>query len=54
MKILITGGAGYIGTSLVQKLNKIDLIKEIVIYDNLSTGKYTIFFLLNIMIKYIF
>lgn len=34
-KILITGGAGYIGSNLVEKLNKY----EIIIIDNLSTGK---------------
>ena len=37
MKILITGGAGFIGTHLVKKLLKEDC--EIVILDNLHTGR---------------
>lgn len=44
MKILITGGAGYIGTELVYELMKhADKISEIVIYDNLSRGNYNLF-----------
>lgn len=44
MKILITGGAGYIGTELTYELLKhIDLIDEIIIYDNLSRGNYNLF-----------
>lgn len=38
MKILITGGAGYIGTELTKYLLQNKEIKEIVIYDNLSIG----------------
>lgn len=37
MKILITGGAGYIGSHVVKALGK-DPKNELVIYDNLSTG----------------
>ncbi|MDB4790227.1 NAD(P)-dependent oxidoreductase [Akkermansiaceae bacterium] len=44
MKILITGGAGYIGFSLIQAIfqshNQVD---EIIIYDNLSRKNYSLF-----------
>jgi UDP-glucose 4-epimerase len=43
MKILITGGAGYIGTSLVQQLADQPDVQEIVVYDNLSRGNYNLF-----------
>lgn len=43
MKVLITGGAGYLGTELVKKLVQIKEVKEIVVYDNLSKGKYNFF-----------
>jgi UDP-glucose 4-epimerase len=36
MKILVTGGAGYIGSHVVKALAKLD--HDIVVYDNLSTG----------------
>lgn len=36
MKILITGGAGYIGSHVVKALGKLG--REMIIYDNLSTG----------------
>jgi UDP-glucose 4-epimerase len=36
MKILVTGGAGYIGSHVVKALGKIG--HDIVVYDNLSTG----------------
>ncbi|MFC1898024.1 GDP-mannose 4,6-dehydratase [Candidatus Cloacimonadota bacterium] len=39
MKILITGGAGFIGSHLAEKLLKED--HEISVIDNLSTGKYS-------------
>ena len=35
-KILVTGGAGYIGSHIVEKLIK--LKKKVIIIDNLSTG----------------
>jgi UDP-glucose 4-epimerase len=45
MKVLITGGAGYVGYSLIQQLIKLgDKISEITIYDNLSRGNYNLFF----------
>ncbi len=43
MKVLITGGAGYIGTELVKKLVKIPKVKEIIVYDNLNKGAYNFF-----------
>lgn len=43
MKILITGGAGYIGTELTYELTAHSENDEIVIYDNLSRGNYNLF-----------
>ena len=43
MKILITGGAGYIGTELVKSLSLLDSVKEIIVYDNLNKDKYSFF-----------
>lgn len=44
MNILITGGAGYIGYSLINALAKQSTeIENIVIYDNLSKSNYAIF-----------
>ena len=43
MKILITGGAGYIGTELTYQLAKIDSVSEIVVYDNLNRTNYNFF-----------
>jgi len=43
MKVLITGGAGYIGTELAIALNKREDISEIIIYDNLWKDNYNIF-----------
>lgn len=43
MKVLITGGAGYIGTELTYELDKRNDVDEIVIYDNLSRGNYNLF-----------
>lgn len=43
MKVLVTGGAGYIGTELIQVLNADEGISEIVLYDNMSTGNYNLF-----------
>jgi UDP-glucose 4-epimerase len=41
-KILITGGAGYIGTEIVQTLSMID-DADITIYDNLSSNNFNLF-----------
>ena len=44
MRILITGGAGYIGYSLVkQLLEDVDQLHSIAIYDNLSRRNYSFF-----------
>ena len=43
MNILITGGAGYIGTELTYELEKNPKVKEIIIYDNLSRGNINLF-----------
>jgi len=38
VKILITGGAGYIGTQLCYALDKIKSVEKVLIYDNLYRG----------------
>ncbi len=43
MKVLITGGAGYLGTELVRKLSRHNAVTEIVVYDNLSRGNFNLF-----------
>ena len=43
MKILVTGGAGYIGTELVGALAQQDAVSEVVVYDNLSRRNYNLF-----------
>lgn len=43
MKVLVTGGAGYIGSELVYKLAQDDKIKEVVVYDNLTRGNHNLF-----------
>ena len=43
MNILITGGAGYIGTELVYALEKENTINSIVVYDNFSRNNYNLF-----------
>lgn len=43
MKILITGGAGYIGTELTYELDKNPEVEQIIIYDNLSRGNINLF-----------
>lgn len=44
MKVLVTGGAGYIGSALVEKLAASENIDAIIIYDNLSRNNETVFF----------
>ncbi|AHM59517.1 ADP-glyceromanno-heptose 6-epimerase [Flammeovirgaceae bacterium 311] len=43
MNILITGGAGYIGNSLLKHLAQQSDVDRIIIYDNLSRGSFNIF-----------
>ncbi len=43
MKILITGGAGYIGTELIYELDKNPEVEQIIVYDNLSRGNINLF-----------
>lgn len=43
MHILITGGAGYIGTKLVDLLALNPLVKKITVYDNLSRPNFNLF-----------
>ena len=44
MKILITGGAGYIGFALAEELAKNNQVAEIILYDNLSRHNESVFF----------
>lgn len=44
MRVLVTGGAGYVGISLLRALVSDDRIEEIVVYDNLSRRHYELFF----------
>ena len=43
MRILVTGGAGYIGTELIKALAKDDNIEEVIVYDNLTRHNFTFF-----------
>ena len=43
MNILITGGAGYIGTELAYELDNNPEVEQIIIYDNLSRGNINLF-----------
>ena len=43
MKIMITGGAGYIGTELVYRLAGEPGVSEVLVYDNLCKGNYNLF-----------
>lgn len=43
MKVLVTGGAGYLGTELVASLCRRSDVSEVVVYDNLSRGNYNLF-----------
>ena len=43
MKIMITGGAGYIGNELVYRLSAEPGVKDILVYDNLYKGNYNLF-----------
>lgn len=43
MRILITGGAGYLGTEIAYILSNNNAVEEIIIYDNLSRSNYNMF-----------
>ncbi len=43
MNVLVTGGAGYIGTELIKKLSDNPKVDKIIIYENLSKGNYALF-----------
>lgn len=43
MRILVTGGAGYIGTEVVRKLSLRNDNSEVIVYDNLSRPNYNLF-----------
>lgn len=43
MKVLVTGGAGYIGAELCAVLAKDERVEELVIYDLLDRGQYGVF-----------
>ena len=43
MKILVTGGAGYIGTELANWLVSNEAVEQVIIYDNLSRLNYNLF-----------
>jgi UDP-glucose 4-epimerase len=43
MKILLTGGAGYIGNELVYRLSAEPGVEDILVYDNLCKGNYNLF-----------
>lgn len=42
MRVMVTGGAGYLGLELVRRLSAHPRIQEIVVYDNLSRGNFNI------------
>jgi UDP-glucose 4-epimerase len=43
MKVLVTGGAGYMGTELVNLLVSNEAVEEVIVYDNLSRMNYNLF-----------
>ncbi|WOJ97750.1 NAD-dependent epimerase/dehydratase family protein [Congregibacter brevis] len=43
MRVMVTGGAGYIGNELVYRLSAEPSIKDILVYDNLCKGNYNLF-----------
>ncbi len=43
MKVLVTGGAGYVGTELTKTLVKEKEVEEVIVYDNLSKSHYNFF-----------
>jgi UDP-glucose 4-epimerase len=43
MKVLVTGGAGYLGTELISALIAKPEVEQVIIYDNLSRPNYNMF-----------
>ena len=43
MKVLVTGGAGYLGTELINLLIANPEVEQVIIYDNLSRPNYNVF-----------
>lgn len=43
MNVLVTGGAGYIGTELIKELNEDESVDQVVVYDNLIRQNYNLF-----------
>ncbi|HZI25847.1 MAG TPA: NAD-dependent epimerase/dehydratase [Chryseolinea sp.] len=43
MKVLVTGGAGYMGTELVNLLVSNEAVEKVIVYDNLSRMNYNLF-----------
>ena len=43
MRVLITGGAGYLGTELTYRLAERSGVSEVIVYDNLARGNYNLF-----------
>jgi UDP-glucose 4-epimerase len=43
MKVLVTGGAGYIGTELISALIAKPEVEQVILYDNLSRPNYNMF-----------
>jgi UDP-glucose 4-epimerase len=52
MKVLVTGGAGYIGTELVAHLIAHPEVEKVIIYDNLSRLNYNLFLGLRLQKHY--
>jgi UDP-glucose 4-epimerase len=52
MKVLVTGGAGYIGTELVAHLIANPQVEKVIIYDNLSRLNYNLFLGLRLQKHY--
>jgi UDP-glucose 4-epimerase len=52
MKVLVTGGAGYIGTELVANLIAHPDVEKVIIYDNLSRLNYNLFLGLRLQRHY--
>jgi UDP-glucose 4-epimerase len=43
MKVLVTGGAGYMGTELINLLVSNEAVDKVIVYDNLSRMNYNLF-----------